>query len=185
MSEPLSRATFGGGCFWCVEAVFERLQGVERVVSGYAGGDLANPTYEQVSSGTTGHAEVVQISFDPAVVSYRELLEIFFSFHDPTTENRQGADVGTQYRSIVLYHDDEQRRTAEEVVRELEDANVWDDAIVTRLEPLRSFFPAEDYHQEYYRNHSLQPYCQTVISPKLAKLRRKYAGNLKAEFQDA
>lgn len=185
MRESLSLATFGGGCFWCVEAVFERLKGVERVVSGYAGGKVANPTYEEVCRGTTGHAEVVQIAFDPSIVTYRELIETFFAFHDPTTENRQGPDVGSQYRSIILYHDESQRSTAEEVVRELEESDVWDHPIVTEIVPLRTFYPAEDYHQEYYSNHSRQPYCQAVIAPKVAKLRQSYAERLKTETESA
>lgn len=185
MSESTSTATLGGGCFWCIEAVFEPLRGIERVVSGYAGGKTPNPTYEQVCSGTTGHAEVVQITFDTSQVSFRELLEIFFTLHDPTTENRQGADVGTQYRSIVLYHDYAQRDTARDVIREFEDAKIWDDPIVTEVVPLDIFYPAEDYHQEYYRSHAWQPYCQAVIAPKLAKLRARYLDRLKPDYQQA
>lgn len=185
MSEPLALATFGGGCFWCIEAVFERLKGVERVISGYAGGEVPNPSYEQVCGGKTGHAEVVQIAFDPSIISYRELLELFFTFHDPTTENRQGPDVGSQYRSIILCHDDAQRSTADEVVRDFEESGVWEEPIVTEIVPLRTFYPAEEYHQEYFRNHSLQPYCQAVIAPKVAKLRRSYEDRLKAEHESA
>lgn len=185
MSESLSKATLGGGCFWCIEAVLEQLRGVREVVSGYAGGDVPNPTYEQVCSGRTGHAEVVQVTFDPAEASYRELLEVFFTLHDPTTENRQGADVGTQYRSIVLYHDDAQRQAAEDVIREFEEAGVWGDPIVTQIEPLEEFYPAEAHHQEYFRNHSWQPYCRTVIAPKVAKLRQKFLSRLKPDFQSA
>lgn len=176
----MRQATIGGGCFWCLEAVFEQLRGVGRVVSGYAGGDAANPTYEQVCTGTTGHAEVVQITFDPGEISYRELLEIFFTMHDPTTPNRQGPDVGTQYRSIILYHDEEQERTARDVRAEFEERGVWDDPIVTEIEPLETFYPAEAYHQQYYRGHTGQPYCQAVIAPKVAKLRKKYFDRLKA-----
>ncbi len=185
MSESVSKATLGGGCFWCLEAVFEQLRGVREVVSGYAGGDVPNPTYQQVCSGRTGHAEVVQITFDPAEIAFRELLEVFFTLHDPTTENRQGADVGTQYRSIVLYHDDVQRQTAEDVIREFEDADVWNDPIVTEVEPLSDFYAAEAHHQEYYRNHTWQPYCQVVIAPKVAKLRQTFLGKLKPDFESA
>lgn len=185
MSESLAKATLGGGCFWCIEAVFEQLRGVRSVVSGYAGGDVPNPSYEQVCSGRTGHAEVVQVTFDPSEVTFRELLEVFFTLHDPTTENRQGGDIGTQYRSIVLYHDEEQRKTAEEVIQEFEDAGVWDDPIVTEVTPLSTFYPAEAYHQEYYRNHPWQPYCQAVIAPKVSKLRQKFLNKLKPDFQQA
>lgn len=181
MTGPLQRATLGGGCFWCLEAVFERLRGVERVVSGYAGGEIPQPTYRQVCTGKTGHAEVVQITFDPSEISFRDLLEIFFTMHDPTTRNRQGGDVGTQYRSIILYHDDAQRATAETVLREFDASGVWDDPIVTEIVPLETFYPAENYHQEYFRSNSLQPYCQAVIAPKVAKLRRKYVHRLKEE----
>lgn len=183
MSEPFSTATLGGGCFWCIEAVLEQLDGVREVVSGYAGGDVPNPTYEQVCSGRTGHAEVVQVTFDPAKISYRELLEVFLTLHDPTTGNRQGGDIGTQYRSIVLYHDDAQRKTAEEVIREFEEAGIWGDPIVTQVEPLSEFYSAETYHQEYYRNNTRQPYCQAVIAPKVAKLRQKFLSKLKPDFQ--
>lgn len=185
MSNTLSTATFGGGCFWCVEAIFEQLRGVDSVVSGYAGGETPNPTYDQVCSGSTGHAEVIQVTFDPSEVTFRELLEIFFTLHDPTTKNRQGGDIGTQYRSIVLYHDDEQRQIAEDVITEFEDAKVWDNPIVTQIEPLETFYPAEDYHQGYYRNHAGQPYCQVVIAPKVAKLRQKYLARLKTARQSA
>ncbi|MEX0599404.1 MAG: peptide-methionine (S)-S-oxide reductase MsrA [Rhodothermales bacterium] len=179
MKTSLQKATIGGGCFWCIEAVLERLRGVESVVSGYAGGHVPNPTYEQVCTGATGHAEVVQITFNPPEITYREVLEIFFTMHDPTTMNRQGADVGTQYRSIILYHDDEQRETAEAVVEAFEEEGVWNDPIVTEIEPLDAFYPAEAHHQEYYRNHTSQPYCQAVIAPKIAKLRKTYVDRLK------
>lgn len=172
-------ATLGGGCFWCIEAAFEALQGVERVESGYSGGHVENPTYEAVCSGSTGHAEVVRVTFDPAVLSYREVLEVFFSMHDPTTLNRQGADVGTQYRSVVYHHSPEQRETAEQLVRELEQEGVWDAPIVTELAPAEVFYPAEAYHREYYRRNPGQPYCQVVIAPKLAKFRARYAARLK------
>jgi peptide-methionine (S)-S-oxide reductase len=172
-------ATLGGGCFWCLEAAFDALRGVERVESGYAGGTVPEPTYKQVCSGRTGHAEVVRITFDPNVISYRELLEVFFTIHDPTTLNRQGADVGTQYRSVIFYHTPEQQHIAQEVMAELEAASIWDQPIVTELEPLDTFYPAEDYHQDYYANNAWQPYCRAVISPKLAKLRKKHLAKLK------
>ena len=172
-------ATLAGGCFWCLEAVFEQLRGISKVTSGYTGGHVANPTYEAVCTGTTGHAEVTQVTFDPDVVSYRDLLGVFFSLHDPTTVNRQGGDVGTQYRSAIFYHDDEQRRTAEEVIRELEAEHIFDDPIVTTIEPLKAFYPAEEYHREYYRRNPNQPYCRAVIAPKVAKLRTKYLQKLK------
>lgn len=173
-------ATLAGGCFWCLEAVFEQVKGVERVESGYAGGTVPNPTYRQVCSGTTGHAEVVQITFDPWVITFRELLEIFFSIHDPTTLNRQGADVGTQYRSAIFYHSEEPRRTAEAVISELTAAGRWDGPIVTELAPFTAFYRAEDYHQEYYRANPMQPYCQVVIAPKVATFRAKFRARLKA-----
>ena len=171
-------ATLGGGCFWCVEAVFERLKGVERVVSGYAGGHDPAPTYEAVCSGRTGHAEVIQVTFDPAVIAYREILEIFFAFHDPTTLNRQGADAGTQYRSAIFTHSDEQAREARETIAGLEREGVFPDPIVTVVEPLDVFHPAEAYHQEYYRRNPAQAYCRAVVAPKVAKLRAHYAERL-------
>ena len=171
-------ATLGGGCFWCLEAVYQDVDGVASVVSGYAGGHVPNPSYRQVCNGTTGHAEVTQLTYDPSVVSYRDLLEIFFTIHDPTTKDRQGPDVGEQYRSIILYHDEEQKETAASVMEEL-DASVFEDAIVTELEPLGTFYEAEEEHQNYYRNNESLPYCQSVISPKVAKLRRKHADKLK------
>lgn len=173
-------ATLGGGCFWCLEAVFEQLRGVDRVVSGYAGGSVADPTYRQVCSGETGHAEVIQISFDPAVISYRDILELFFAFHDPTTLNRQVADVGTQYRSAIFYHTEEQKKIAEEVIAKLTAEKVWPGRIVTEVVPLEVFYSAEDYHQGYFRQNSGQPYCQAVVAPKVAKLRQKYAEKLKS-----
>ena len=172
-------ATLGGGCFWCLDAVYRDLEGVEQVVSGYTGGARPNPTYQQVCSGATGHAEVVQLTFDPEVVSFREILEIFFTIHDPTTLNRQGADVGTQYRSAIFYHTPEQQATAEAVIQSLDEAGLWGQPIVTEVAPLDSFYPAEDYHQDYYRQNTGQPYCQVVISPKVAKFRRKYTERLK------
>lgn len=180
MSENNALATLGGGCFWCLEAVFEEMQGVTKVVSGYANGDTENPTYERVCSGKTGYVEVVQVTFDPAIVSYRELLEVFFAIHDPTTLNRQGADVGTQYRSGIYYHSEEQKATAEHVIDELTEANVFGNPIVTEVTPLVKFYAAEDYHQGYYRNHPGQGYCQVVISPKLAKFRQKFTNKQKA-----
>jgi peptide-methionine (S)-S-oxide reductase len=167
-------ATLGGGCFWCLEAAFEQLRGVERVDSGYAGGSVPSPSYEQVCGGDTGHAEVTQVTFDPAVLSYRQLLDVFFATHDPTTPNRQGADVGTQYRSIILYHTPEQKRVAEEAIAELNAARIWNGPIVTEIVPLEKFYPAEGYHQGYYRQNPRQSYCQVVIAPKLAKFRKQF-----------
>jgi len=172
-------ATFGGGCFWCLEAVYRRLRGVERVVSGYSGGLRPRPTYEQVCSGATGHAEVVQVTFDPTVISYRELLEVFFTVHDPTTLDRQGNDVGTQYRSVIFTHSSEQERTARAFMAELEREKLWDAPLVTAVEPLRAFYPAEEYHNEYYDRHGRDPYCQFVIAPKVAKARQRFAGKLR------
>ena len=168
-------ATLAGGCFWCLEAVFEEMRGVESVKSGYAGGNVPNPRYDDVCTGRTGHAEVVQVTFDPAQVSFRELLEVFFTIHDPTTLNQQGADRGTQYRSAIFTHSPEQEETARQVIRDLEAEAVWDDPIVTQVEPLTQFYPAEDYHDAYYRRNARQPYCQIVIAPKLAKFRQKFA----------
>ena len=172
-------ATLAGGCFWCLEAAFQDLRGVERVQSGYAGGRVANPSYEQVCTGTTGHAEVVQITFDPRVVSFDDLLHVFFTIHDPTTLNRQGADVGTQYRSAIYYHTPEQRAAAERVIVELQREHVWDDAIVTELKPLESFYPAEEYHRDYFRRNPNQGYCSAVIAPKVAKVRKLFLDKLK------
>jgi peptide-methionine (S)-S-oxide reductase len=171
-------ATLGGGCFWCLDAVYRRLRGVEQVVSGYAGGHVPNPSYRQVCDGTTGHAEVAQITFNPDVISFRELLEVFFATHDPTTLNRQGNDIGTQYRSIILYHTPEQQREATEVIDELTREHVFDDPIVTEVEPLGEFYPAEAYHQDYYERNTSQPYCRAVIGPKVAKMRKKFAEKL-------
>ena len=178
---PSSReiATFGGGCFWCVEAALELLEGVERVVSGYAGGSSPNPTYRQVCEGTTGHAEVVQVTFDPSVLSYPELLTAFFSIHDPTTLNRQGADAGTQYRSVIFYHDEKQNGEAQALIAQLTEQKVWDRPIVTQLAPLEKFYPAEAYHQGYFRANPNQPYCQAVVSPKVAKIRKVFAEKVK------
>lgn len=172
-------ATLGGGCFWCLEAVFSELKGVDSVVSGYSGGTVSDPTYEAVCRGTTGHAEVVQVTFDPNVVSFKELLEIFFTVHDPTTLNRQGGDMGTQYRSVIFYHSPEQKRIAEDAVKEVETANIWEGPIVTELTPFSTFYRAEDYHQAYYKDNAGQPYCQAIIAPKLEKLRRHFLAKLK------
>ncbi|HZI19839.1 MAG TPA: peptide-methionine (S)-S-oxide reductase MsrA [Pyrinomonadaceae bacterium] len=174
----IETATLGGGCFWCLEAVYQELRGVERVVSGYTGGHVESPTYEQVCSGSTGHAEVVQVSFDASAVSYRELLEVFFTIHDPTTLNRQGADVGTQYRSAVFFHTPEQERTAREVIREIEAAGIWDSPVVTEVSPLGRFYPAEEYHQNYFRSNPSQSYCRAVVAPKVAKFRQKFLEKL-------
>lgn len=171
--------TLGGGCFWCLEAVFVELGGVEKVESGYSGGTVPNPSYEQVCSGNTGHAEVAQVTFDPNIISFREILQIFFAIHDPTTLNRQGADVGTQYRSVIFYHDEEQKNIAEEMIDELNSAQIWPNPIVTEVAPLEDYYKAEDYHQEYYKYNSQQPYCQAVITPKLAKFRKSFAKKLK------
>jgi len=181
-SDPkkLETATLGGGCFWCLEAVFEQLRGVERVESGYTGGTVANPTYRQVCNGNTGHAEVVQVTFDPAVVSYRDILDVFFATHDPTTLNRQGPDVGTQYRSAIFYHSPEQKRVAEVRIAELNAAGIWGAPIVTQVVPLPAFYKAEDYHQEYFCQNPGQPYCQVVVAPKVAKFRKQFADKLKA-----
>ncbi|OAN37143.1 peptide-methionine (S)-S-oxide reductase [Chloroflexus islandicus] len=172
---PLETATLAGGCFWCLEAVYDQVIGVQDVVSGYTGGHVPNPTYRQVCDGDTGHAEAVQIRFDPSQISYRELLEIFFSIHDPTTLNRQGADVGTQYRSAIFYHSDEQRQIAEQLVRELSEQQVFRDPIVTEIVPATTFYPAEDYHQEYFARNPYQPYCQFVVAPKVAKFHKLFA----------
>lgn len=172
-------ATLGGGCFWCLEAVFKELRGVDKVVSGYAGGKVKNPTYHQVCSGTTGHAEVVEITFNPQEASFKEILQVFFTIHDPTTLNRQGYDEGTQYRSAIFYHTPEQREIAEQTIAELTAEKVWDDPIVTEITPLTEFYVAEDYHQDYYENNPNQPYCRAVVEPKVAKFRRYFLDKLK------
>ncbi|MBD3163478.1 MAG: peptide-methionine (S)-S-oxide reductase MsrA [Candidatus Eisenbacteria bacterium] len=174
-------ATLGGGCFWCIEAAFEELAGVESVVSGYSGGDLPNPSYQAVCTGTTGHAEVVQVTFDPEVLSYADLLRIFFTIHDPTTPNRQGADVGTQYRSVIFTHSPAQREAAVQVIRELTEREVWDDPIVTEVTSFDEFYAAEKYHQQYYENNQNQPYCRAVIEPKIIKLRKEFKDRLKKD----
>jgi peptide-methionine (S)-S-oxide reductase len=172
-------ATLGGGCFWCLEAVFEQLQGVEKVESGYAGGRTTNPTYHDVCSGATGHAEIVQVTFDPARLSYRDLLDVFFATHDPTTKNRQGADIGTQYRSAIFHHSPEQKAAAETRIAELNAEKIWPAPIVTEVVPFTTFYPAEGYHQGYYRGNPGQGYCMAVISPKVAKFRKRFVGKLK------
>jgi peptide-methionine (S)-S-oxide reductase len=173
-------ATLGGGCFWCLEAVYDELEGVEDVVSGYTGGKVVNPNYQQVCTGSTGHAEVIQLTFDPALVSFKEILEVFFTIHDPTTLNRQGADVGTQYRSAIYYHSPEQKATAEQVIAEINAAHIWDAPIVTEVTAAEIFYPAEDYHQEYFARNPGQGYCRVVIAPKVAKFRQKYLSRLKS-----
>jgi peptide-methionine (S)-S-oxide reductase len=177
----LETATLGGGCFWCVEAVFQELRGVHQVVSGYSGGHVKNPTYEQICSKQTGHAEVVQVHFNPKEVPYEDILRVFFTAHDPTTPNRQGNDVGPQYRSVIFTHSDEQQATAERVKQEIEAEGIYDHPIVTEVSPLINWYPAEDYHQNYFRNNSLQPYCTFVIGPKVAKFRKLYADRLKSK----
>ncbi len=172
-------ATLGGGCFWCLEAVYDQLRGVEDVVSGYSGGHVPNPTYEQVCTGTTGHAEVVQVTFDPQVISFREILQVFFAIHDPTTLNRQGADVGTQYRSAIFYHSPEQKAIAEQMIAELNAARLWPQPIVTEVTPFTAFYPAEAYHQEYFARNPGQGYCAFVIAPKVAKFRKEFMAKLK------
>jgi peptide-methionine (S)-S-oxide reductase len=173
-------ATLAGGCFWCLEAVYDQLKGVLDVVSGYSGGKRPNPTYEQVCSGATGHAEVVQITFDPQQISYKDLLQVFFTIHDPTTPNRQGADVGTQYRSAIFYHSPEQKAAAEAVIREMDAYKLWGKPIVTEVTAFSAFYPAEDYHQEYFARNPYQGYCRAVIAPKVAKFRKQYLERLKA-----
>jgi peptide-methionine (S)-S-oxide reductase len=172
-------ATFAGGCFWCTEAIFERVQGVKSVISGYSGGHVINPSYREVTQGTTGHAEAIQITYDPSVVSYIELLEIFFKTHDPTTLNRQGADVGTQYRSAVFYHSEEQRKTAEEIIAALNAEGIWSNPIVTEVTEFSNFYQAEDYHQEYFENNPNQGYCRIVIQPKVEKFEKVFRDKLK------
>ncbi|HEX2962724.1 MAG TPA: peptide-methionine (S)-S-oxide reductase MsrA [Ignavibacteriales bacterium] len=174
-------ATFGEGCFWCTEAVFQRLEGVISVESGYSGGTVKDPSYLEVCSGRTGHAEVSRITFDPKKISFDELLEVFFKTHDPTTLNRQGADAGPQYRSVIFYHDDEQKRKAEEYKSKLEAEKIFDDPIVTEIAPAKEFYKAEEYHQNYYNNNPVQPYCTFVITPKLGKFRQIFAGKLKKD----
>lgn len=178
-NNKLEKATFGSGCFWCTEAVFERLEGVTDVESGYSGGTVKNPTYEQVCSGNTGHAEVVQITYDPAKISYKELLEVFWKTHDPTTLNRQGNDVGTQYRSVIFYHNSEQKELAETYKHKLDSAKVFNDPIVTQIVQFKEFYPAEKYHQDYFDNNPAQPYCSFVIAPKVQKMEKIFSEKLK------
>ncbi len=173
-------ATLAGGCFWCLEAVYDQLKGVISVESGYAGGKVANPSYQLVCTGTTGHAEVVQITYDPAVVSFKDLLDVFFTVHDPTTLNRQGNDVGTQYRSAIYYHTPEQKAIAEAKIAEVNQSGLWNKPVVTEVTPIDKFYVAEDYHQEYFANNAYQPYCQVVVAPKVAKFRKHYLDRLKA-----
>lgn len=178
-SITLEVATLGGGCFWCLEPIFAHLQGIEDAVVGYAAGKTPAPSYEQVCTGLTGHAEVVQVTFNPAVISYREILEVFFSVHDPTTRNQQGADVGTQYRSIILYHSEEQRQITESLIAELNRKGIWQKPIVTEVVPFTAFYPAEEYHQEYFEKNPYAGYCQVVIQPKVSKFRKQFAERLK------
>lgn len=178
-SEMKATATLGGGCFWCLEAVFEQLRGVEKVESGYAGGSVPNPTYEQVCTGRTGHAEVVQIHFDPEAIAYESILQVFFSIHDPTTLNRQGGDVGTQYRSLILYHSDEQKHIATAVIAAVTAQELYGAPIVTQVEPFQVFYRAEDYHQEFFRSNPNQPYCAAVVAPKVAKFRKQHLEKLR------
>jgi peptide-methionine (S)-S-oxide reductase len=180
MSANLQTATFGAGCFWCVEAVFQDLEGVHQVISGYSGGARANPTYEQICSGTTGHAEIIRITFDPQVISFADLLYVFWRTHDPTTLNRQGGDQGTQYRSVIYFHDEEQRTAAEQSKEETDASGLWPDPIVTEISPAAEFYMAEDYHQNYYRSNGNQPYCRMVIDPKVTKFRKEFQQRLKS-----
>jgi peptide-methionine (S)-S-oxide reductase len=180
-NDNLEVAVFGGGCFWCTEAIFTRLRGVESVESGYAGGSVVDPTYEQVSMGDTGHAEAIKIEFDPGIIQYEDLLNVFFATHDPTTLNRQGNDVGAQYRSAVFFTSPDQKNAAEEFIKKLEDGGVFADPIVTEVSALKQFYPAESYHRRYYENNQNKPYCQFVINPKIAKLRAKFAPLLKPD----
>jgi peptide-methionine (S)-S-oxide reductase len=179
MSERLETATLGAGCFWCVEAVFQNLKGVENVVSGYAGGRIPYPTYEQVSMGTTGHAESVQITFDPQIITYADILHVFWNTHDPTTMNRQGHDIGTQYRSVIFYHDDQQKAEAEKSKAEADASGSWSAPIITQIVPFSNFYPAEDYHQDYYRTNPDEAYCRVVIDPKIQKMQKEFVDRLR------
>lgn len=179
MSNQLQIATFGGGCFWCTEAIFQKINGVTKVQSGYSGGDVENPSYEEVSTGNTGHAEVVQIEFDESIVTHDKLLEVLFKLHDPTTKNRQGNDVGPQYRSVIFYHNDAQKKQAENTKKKLENKKLYSNPIVTEILPFKNFYPAEDYHQNYYNDNQNQPYCTAIIDPKLKKLFKKFSKDLK------
>ena len=179
MEKEIKKAILGGGCFWCTEAVYKELNGIIDVVPGYSGGNIKNPAYREVCTGKTGHAEVVQITYDPEIVSYKEILEVFFMTHDPTTLNRQGNDVGTQYRSAVFYHDEEQKKTAEEVVSNFEKENIFDHPVVTEITPFEAFYKAEDYHKDYYERNEDQPYCQFIVAPKVAKFKEIFKDKLK------
>jgi len=179
LSKKIQQATLAGGCFWCIEAAFNSLQGIEKAVSGYMGGISENPTYKEVCTGETGHAEVVQLTFDAKLISYREILEIFFTLHDPTQVNRQGNDIGTQYRSAIFYHSNEQQDIAKAIIEEINQGDIWPEAVATHLNPLSTFFSGEDYHQEYFNNNPENQYCQAVVSPKLAKFRQTFASKLK------
>ncbi len=181
----LEKATFGAGCFWCVEAVFEEVKGVKSAVAGYAGGDVKDPTYQQVSSGTTGHAEVTRITYDPSVVSYEQLLEVFWHTHNPTTKNRQGADVGPQYRSVIFYHNEEQKEIAEKSLGKTDSSDLWEDPIVTKIQPLTNYSKAENYHQNYYENNPNAGYCSVVIAPKLKKFRKEFKHLLKDKVEQS
>ncbi len=181
MNQNYQIATLAGGCFWCLEAVFDELNGVISVESGYAGGHVANPSYRAVCNGDTGHAEVIQVTFDPALLEFRDLLRVFFTIHDPTTLNRQGGDVGTQYRSAIFYHDDEQKRAAEEIIAEINAEKMWPNPIVTEVSKMDKFYVAEDYHQEYYANNPFQPYCMAVVAPKVTKFRKHFTERLKKQ----
>ncbi len=180
MNQEFEKATLGGGCFWCIEAPLQLIEGIEKLESGYAGGTTKNPSYNEVTSGVTGHAEVVQITYDPEKLDFQKILEIFFTVHDPTTPNRQGADVGTQYRSIILYHNEKQRQIAEETIQHLSGSGIFDNPIVTQIEPLEEFYPAEAYHQNYYRTNPNQPYCTFVIKPKVDRIKRLFTAQIKA-----
>jgi len=181
----LEVATLGGGCFWCLEAVYSELKGVLKSESGYSGGNVKNPSYEDVCTDETGHAEVVQLTFDPTIITYREILGVFFSVHDPTTLNRQGADIGEQYRSVIFYHDENQRRVAQEVIQEIEKSKIWGRPIVTQLVPFTEFYKAEAYHQNYFKNNPNQPYCQVIVAPKVAKFRKQYFDKLSKKVEVA
>ena len=181
--KKLETATFANGCFWCTEAVFKRVKGVESVMSGYSGGKIENPTYEQVSSESTGHAESIQVTFDPKIISYQTILDVFFVTHDPTTLNRQGNDVGTQYRSAIFYHNEGQKKLAEQVIEKLEKSGKYKDPIVTKIEKFTKFYPAEDYHKDYYDEHRSAPYCMVIIDPKVRKLLEKFGNNVKEEYK--
>lgn len=180
MSPKTETVTLGGGCFWCLDAVYRQVEGVHASIAGYAGGSKPDPTYEEVCSGRTGHAEVVQVTYDPDVITFDDILDIFFTIHDPTTPNRQGGDVGTQYRSVIFHHDEAQQEDAEAKIEELNEAELWDDPIVTEISPLETFYPAEDYHQDYFAKNPYQPYCRAVVGPKVAKFRKKWANRLRA-----